>query len=951
MGRVTGLAAALCCAAIGVGAGGAYAKPPASNVVDGRYIVLLAPGTGDVDREVDRQEDARGFRARHRYERALRGFSAKLAPGQVRALRADPRIAAVVPDRRVEALGAVALAAGDDAPAGVRRIRAGSGTLVRQASDVGVAVIDTGIDLDHPDLNAAHGKNCVSATASADDDEGHGTHVAGTIAARNDGAGVVGVAPGTRLYAVKVLDATGSGTWSQVICGIDWVATNAAALGIKVANMSLGGPGSNDRNCGLTDGDPLHQAICRLTQAGVLTVAAAGNDGWDIGDSPPDAPASYPEVLTVTAIADTDGVGGAAGPAPSCSASDADDRYASFSNYATRAADAAHMIAAPGVCIRSTLPGGGYGTASGTSMASPHVAGAVALCLGEGGVAGACASKSPADIIAQMRSEAAAQVAAEPAYGFAGDPTRPNQWGDYFGALVHVAPDTVAPQTTITAGPSGTVASRSASFSFSSTEPGSSFECRVDGGAWTACTSPRSLTNLADGAHSFAVRARDATGNHDLSEATRSWTVDTIAPDTSLTGAPGARSGDPTPTFTFSGTDATGFECRVDAGAWTSCASPHTTAALADGAHTFSVRARDAAGNVDATPATASFEVDTTAPVLTLSRPAAGATTTDRTPSLDGAAGTSAGDAAEVVVEVWRGSAASGAPVETRTAERAAATAAAELGGELADGTYTARASQRDDLGNVATAGPVTFAVDATAPDTAITSGPDGATKNTTPTFEFGSPETGARFECRVDAGAWTACASPHRTGELAVGAHTFAVRAFDAHGNADASPAERRFSVDPQTVAAQPPATSDAAEAPATSLDSAPAATDPQPATEPQTNEAAATERGDTAAPAVAAAVRRQALARVLRRGLRATVTTSEAASVTAELWRKGRRVGRIRVAVDAAGPTTVRVRLARAARARLARLDAVRLTLRVSARDAAGNARAVRRALRLTR
>ena len=106
-------------------------------------------------------------------------------------------------------------------------------------------MIDTGVDLTHPDLNVVHGTSCVKGNPKANDDNGHGTHVAGTIAAKNNGSGVIGVAPGTTIYAVKVLNRFGSGTWSQVICGIDWVTANSAKLNIKVANLSLGGTGVN----------------------------------------------------------------------------------------------------------------------------------------------------------------------------------------------------------------------------------------------------------------------------------------------------------------------------------------------------------------------------------------------------------------------------------------------------------------------------------------------------------------------------------------------------------------------------------------------------------------------------------------------------------------------------------------------------------------------------------
>ncbi len=306
-----------------------------------------------------------------------------------------PWVEFVSPDLEVHAVGSVPLQAGDSAPTGIRRIDAASATTARQASTVNVAVIDTGIDLSHPDLNAASGKNCVSSSSPPRDDNGHGTHVAGTIGAKNTGSGVVGVVPGTLQYAVKVLNSSGSGTWSQVICGIDWVTANASALNIKVANMSLGGGGSNDNNCGNSNNDALHKAICNSTAAGVTYVIAAGNSNANFASS---VPASYPEVLTVTAMTDSDGLGGALGGAPTCRSGEQDDRYASFSNYANSSTDRNHTIAGPGTCIYSTWVSGSthtYNTISGTSMATPHVAGSVALCFGDGGAAGPCDGHDP----------------------------------------------------------------------------------------------------------------------------------------------------------------------------------------------------------------------------------------------------------------------------------------------------------------------------------------------------------------------------------------------------------------------------------------------------------------------------------------------------------------------------------------------------------------------------
>lgn len=403
----------------------------ATQVVDGRYVVVYKQGVDRPATATRGLERAEGFQARLTYAHAVKGFAAALSPGQVRSLRADPRVDFVTPDRVVRA--AVPLAAGDFSPSGVRRIEGATSSSARQASSVNVAVIDTGIDLSHPDLNATDGVNC-TGTGPAQDDHGHGTHVAGTIGAENDGSGVVGVAPGTKLYAAKVLSADGSGSSSSIICGIDWVTSTRLDQDpyndIALANMSLGGPGPAVRPCATTT-DPEHLAICRSVAAGVTYVVAAGNEAWDFDYAPnPDLPAAYPEVLTVTAMSDGDGSPGALKP-PACEAGEADDSYAKFSSFAATSAGAAHTIAGPGTCIDSTLPGGGYGTASGTSMAAPHVAGVVALCIDEAGVSGPCGGMTPAQIVSKLRADAQARPAS---YGFVGDPGHPVS-SRYYGYL------------------------------------------------------------------------------------------------------------------------------------------------------------------------------------------------------------------------------------------------------------------------------------------------------------------------------------------------------------------------------------------------------------------------------------------------------------------------------------------------------------------------------------
>ena len=338
------------------------AAAPSPGVVDGSYIVTLEPGN-DPPQLAPSMAAEYGGRAPHVYPRALPGYSLEGSADGAARLARDPKVRAVVPDRRV---GTTA----QTVPTGVRRIDGPlSGTISGNgagAVDVDIAVIDTGIDLDHPDLNVAGGVNCSTGT-SYDDGNGHGTHVAGTAAAKDDANGVVGVAPGARLWAVRVLDDSGSGSWSSVICGVDWVTAHASD--IEVANLSLAGPGSQ----GSCNDGALREAICRSVESGVTYVVAAGNSAVDVAGQ---VPASYPEVLTVSALSDYDGRSG--GLAKATCRAGRDDALADFSNYGA----GVDMIA-PGVCITSTWKDGGYNTTSGTSMASPHVTGAAALYLSD----------------------------------------------------------------------------------------------------------------------------------------------------------------------------------------------------------------------------------------------------------------------------------------------------------------------------------------------------------------------------------------------------------------------------------------------------------------------------------------------------------------------------------------------------------------------------------------
>lgn len=234
-----------------------------------------------------------------------------------------------------------------------------------QGAGVKVAVIDTGIDGSHPELRGAvdGGYSAILKSenpADYQDDNGHGTHVAGTIAAAKDGKGVVGVAPSARLYAVKALDADGSGNLSDIVDGIIWAAKNK----MDVVNMSLGSA---------VDSDAMKRAVGFARGSGVVIVAAAGNSGEAVG-----FPGSYDDVIAVAA-------------------SDFQDKVAPFSSRGPQV-----DFIAPGVDILSSRTGGGFASYSGTSMASPHVAGMAAIAVAQGYVG----LNGPDGVMAQLKKAA-----------------------------------------------------------------------------------------------------------------------------------------------------------------------------------------------------------------------------------------------------------------------------------------------------------------------------------------------------------------------------------------------------------------------------------------------------------------------------------------------------------------------------------------------------------------
>lgn len=285
------------------------------------------------------------------YGATIKGFVASLSPGEASRLAADPTVKYIEQDRVIimrppwegggdDGGGST----GEEIPPGITRVNGG---VTYTGSNV-AWILDTGVDLDHEDLivDASRGFNAFTSGRdgkSLDDGNGHGTHVAGTIAAVDNEVGVVGVAAGATVIPVKVLDSRGSGSYSGVIAGIDHVGANGTAG--DVANMSLGGGASQ----------AVDDAVIAASANGVWFALAAGNDGSDANNySPARANGTY--IVTISAM-------------------DATDTWASFSNYGNPPVD----YCAPGVSIKSTWKDGGYNTISGTSMATPHAAGVLLL--------------------------------------------------------------------------------------------------------------------------------------------------------------------------------------------------------------------------------------------------------------------------------------------------------------------------------------------------------------------------------------------------------------------------------------------------------------------------------------------------------------------------------------------------------------------------------------------
>ena len=336
-------------------AGAAVATPAAAQKIENQYVCVFNPGLvsqGQVKAEASRSARAAGGNVKFTYERTIRGFAVNASAQGVANMQAkNPRIAYCEQEQvyNVSAPppGKGPGGGGDGGgssptqtlPWGIERVGGG------QTGATGRAlVIDSGVDLDHPDLNVNAGLSVnFTRDKNADDGNGHGTHVAGTIAAIDNSIGVIGVAPGVEVIGIKVLDRRGSGSTSGVIAGIEYAASIANAN--DVANMSLGGGFSQ----------ALNDAVIAAAQGGLEFALAAGNESTSATTKSP-ASANHPNIYTISSFAQG-------------------DNWSSFSNYGNPPVD----YAEPGSGILSTYKDGGYATLSGTSMASPHAAGLLLL--------------------------------------------------------------------------------------------------------------------------------------------------------------------------------------------------------------------------------------------------------------------------------------------------------------------------------------------------------------------------------------------------------------------------------------------------------------------------------------------------------------------------------------------------------------------------------------------
>jgi aqualysin 1 len=530
------------------------------------YIVVLNDNVDNPSQIASGIEQRQDVEVGFIYSNALEGFSATIPDENLAAVLTNPHVDYIERDM-------TAYAEHQTLPWGIDRVdadksstKAGDGT--GSIGNVNAYIIDTGIDASHPDLNVVNHIN-FRGDGENTDCNGHGTHVAGTVAAKDNDQDVVGVAPGVPLTGVKVLGCGAGGPVSGVIKGVDWVTANAKKPAI--ANMSLGAGG--EKNQALDD------ALTNSANSGVFYSVVAGNRGQDACELSP-ARAGAGTNNGIMTVAGTN---------------EANEEMP-ISNYGSCV-----DIWAPGARILSTQLGGGTTTMGGTSMAAPHAGGGAALYLSSH-------TASPSEVEAALKDAAVS----------------PGTKSKDGRAILLENVGSFPPETAIDSGPASTTYVRTASFEFSSSEENSTFECSLDDGNFEPCTSPQGYPDLGhpdlvDGSHTFRVRAIGVAGNADPTPAARGFLIDATKPTVSCSAADAAWHEEDVSIPCTASDDGSGLADPSDASFSLSTTVAEGTET--DNASTGSRTVVDAAGNsVTAGPVTG-IKVDKKAPEITISTP------------------------------------------------------------------------------------------------------------------------------------------------------------------------------------------------------------------------------------------------------------------------------------------------------------------------------------------
>jgi hypothetical protein len=495
--------------------------------------------------------------------------------------------------------------------------------------------------------------------------------------------------------------------------------------------------------------------------------------------------------------------------------------------------------------------------------------------------------------------------------------------------------DTAGPQdTTINGGPAqgSTTGSTSATFtSFgAASDPDATFQCRLDppGGVGSFGSCPKNgafFNNLTqNGTWTLHVRGVDPSGNVDPTPASRSWTVDTTPPTTSISGGPtaGSTTNSASAAFSLSASESATFQCKLDGpagpGAFSSCTSTPAYNSLPDGTYTFSARATDSVGNMgDASSRT--WTVDRTPPNTSISSGPSGPTnSTTAAFNFSATGGAVSYECRLSPTTDWE-------PCSTGRSYSS-----------LVPGTYTFSVRATDAAGNVEdTPASHTFTVDTQPPDTSIDSGPSGDTNSNSATFTFSATEPNVTFECRLDTGAWESCSSGNSYSSLGQGMHTFYVRGTDAAGNVESSEASRSWNI------TSPPSDSGGIQ---------PGGNQPG-GNQPGGNQPGGTTPADTAGPLAVFSYAKQRLARVLKKGLATSASSTEAGKLRLDVLYKGKKVATASRALGAPGSTRLVAKFTAKWKRKLGHLRSAKLTIRLTATDLVGNATVKKKTVTLRR